>query len=217
MVQALLSVVCLCRNITRLHQVVTVVFMRNDCGHCLSLRAVTGQYKLPTYVVLGLWIGLLLTHLLKYSPWVEFTVSYLSSTFASCWFIIISEFASSCSSWAVLDGCRYREVDETHHLVQWFWEILESFSNDERILFMRFVSGRSRLPMNPADISQRFQILKIDRVHTMSRCYCDIEWLRHIQVLSHYQLLSPTPQMYFWALAAAMLIWLLLCHEKWYI
>jgi len=64
--------------------------------------------------------------------------------------------------------CRYREIDESHHLIQWFWEILESFSNDERILFMRFVSGRSRLPMNPSDITQRFQILKIDRVNTMS-------------------------------------------------
>ena len=29
---------------------------------------------------------------------------------------------------------------------------------------MRFVSGRSRLPANPADISQRFQIMKVDRV-----------------------------------------------------
>ena len=60
--------------------------------------------------------------------------------------------------------CRYREVDESHHLVQWFWQTLHEFSNDERILFMRFVSGRSRLPANPADISQRFQIMKVDRV-----------------------------------------------------
>ena len=29
---------------------------------------------------------------------------------------------------------------------------------------MRFVSGRSRLPANPDDISQRFQIMKVDRV-----------------------------------------------------
>ncbi|KAI0208518.1 putative E3 ubiquitin-protein ligase HERC1 [Lamellibrachia satsuma] len=58
---------------------------------------------------------------------------------------------------------RYREVDETNQLIQWFWQVLESFDNDERILFMRFVSGRSRLPANPADISQRFQIMKVDR------------------------------------------------------
>ena len=40
----------------------------------------------------------------------------------------------------------------------------EEFSNEERVLFMRFVSGRSRLPANTADISQRFQIMKVDRV-----------------------------------------------------
>jgi len=59
---------------------------------------------------------------------------------------------------------RYREVDEQHQLVQWFWHTLEEFSNEERVLFMRFVSGRSRLPANTADISQRFQIMKVDRV-----------------------------------------------------
>nr|XP_060611660.1 probable E3 ubiquitin-protein ligase HERC1 isoform X2 [Anolis sagrei ordinatus] len=58
---------------------------------------------------------------------------------------------------------RYREVDEAHTLVQWFWRTLEEFSNEERVLFMRFVSGRSRLPANTADISQRFQIMKVDR------------------------------------------------------
>uniref|UniRef100_A0A674AQA8 HECT domain-containing protein n=1 Tax=Salmo trutta TaxID=8032 RepID=A0A674AQA8_SALTR len=59
---------------------------------------------------------------------------------------------------------RYREVEEHHTQVQWFWQTLEDFSNEERVLFMRFVSGRSRLPANTADISQRFQIMKVDRV-----------------------------------------------------
>ncbi|XP_030650140.1 probable E3 ubiquitin-protein ligase HERC1 isoform X2 [Chanos chanos] len=58
---------------------------------------------------------------------------------------------------------RYREVEEQQQLVQWFWQTLEEFSNEERVLFMRFVSGRSRLPANTADISQRFQIMKVDR------------------------------------------------------
>ncbi|XP_063233987.1 probable E3 ubiquitin-protein ligase HERC1 isoform X2 [Bacillus rossius redtenbacheri] len=58
---------------------------------------------------------------------------------------------------------RYRELDENHSLVKWLWEILESFSNTERVLFMRFVSGRSRLPANLADLSQRFQVMKVDR------------------------------------------------------
>lgn len=54
-------------------------------------------------------------------------------------------------------------MDESHDLVKWLWSILESFSNAERVLFMRFVSGRSRLPANLADFSQRFQVMKVDR------------------------------------------------------
>lgn len=53
---------------------------------------------------------------------------------------------------------RYREVEEHDTLVQWLWAILESFSPCERVLFVRFVSGRSRLPANLADLSQRFQV-----------------------------------------------------------
>lgn len=67
---------------------------------------------------------------------------------------------------------RYREVDEQHSLVQWFWQTLEEFSNEERVLFMRFVSGRSRLPANTADISQRFQIMKVDRVSESGAMLC---------------------------------------------
>ncbi|XP_019763936.2 probable E3 ubiquitin-protein ligase HERC1 isoform X1 [Dendroctonus ponderosae] len=58
---------------------------------------------------------------------------------------------------------RYRELDENSQLVKWLWNILESFTDNERVLFMRFVSGRSRLPANLADLSQRFQVMKVDK------------------------------------------------------
>ncbi|XP_030752542.1 probable E3 ubiquitin-protein ligase HERC1 [Sitophilus oryzae] len=58
---------------------------------------------------------------------------------------------------------RYRELDENNQLVKWLWNILESFTDNERVLFMRFVSGRSRLPANLADLSQRFQVMKVDK------------------------------------------------------
>ncbi|KAK7005584.1 putative E3 ubiquitin-protein ligase herc1 [Halocaridina rubra] len=58
---------------------------------------------------------------------------------------------------------RYREVDEHDPLIVWLWAILESFSPCERVLFVRFVSGRSRLPANLADLSQRFQVMRVDR------------------------------------------------------
>lgn len=61
---------------------------------------------------------------------------------------------------------RYRDVTESHQLISWFWQSLEEFTNEERVLFLRFVSGRSRLPSNPADITQKFQIIKVDRVRS---------------------------------------------------
>uniref|UniRef100_A0A1A7W928 HECT-type E3 ubiquitin transferase n=1 Tax=Iconisemion striatum TaxID=60296 RepID=A0A1A7W928_9TELE len=58
---------------------------------------------------------------------------------------------------------RYRDITESHQLITWFWQSLEEFTNEERVLFLRFVSGRSRLPSNLADITQKFQIIKVDR------------------------------------------------------
>uniref|UniRef100_A0A8B9H6W4 HECT-type E3 ubiquitin transferase n=1 Tax=Astyanax mexicanus TaxID=7994 RepID=A0A8B9H6W4_ASTMX len=58
---------------------------------------------------------------------------------------------------------RYRDITESHQLIVWLWQSLEEFTNEERVLFLRFVSGRSRLPSNPADITQKFQIIKVDR------------------------------------------------------
>ena len=58
---------------------------------------------------------------------------------------------------------RYRELDEQHPLSQWLWAVLDSFTDSERVLFMRFVSGRSRLPANLADLSQRFQVGAVTR------------------------------------------------------
>lgn len=61
---------------------------------------------------------------------------------------------------------RYRGIEENNKMVVWLWRVLELFSNDERIQFLRFVSGRTRLPANPADIPQRFQIISSGRVVT---------------------------------------------------
>nr|XP_014345328.1 PREDICTED: probable E3 ubiquitin-protein ligase HERC1 [Latimeria chalumnae] len=58
---------------------------------------------------------------------------------------------------------RYRDADESLPLIGWLWQTLQEFSNEERVLFLRFVSGRSRLPDNAADVMQRFQIIRVDR------------------------------------------------------
>ena len=64
----------------------------------------------------------------------------------------------------VLMFFRYRDISESDQLVSWLWQTLESYTNEERLLFLRFVSGRSRLPANVNDISQRFQIMKWGKV-----------------------------------------------------
>ncbi|XP_065224595.1 probable E3 ubiquitin-protein ligase HERC1 isoform X2 [Planococcus citri] len=58
---------------------------------------------------------------------------------------------------------RYRDFDETSPLAEWFWSVVENLTPHEKVLFLRFISGRSRLPANIEDLSQRFQVVKVDR------------------------------------------------------
>ncbi|CAB4063184.1 unnamed protein product [Lepeophtheirus salmonis] len=55
------------------------------------------------------------------------------------------------------------DMDPSNEVIVWLWEILEEFNNDLKILFLIFVSGRSRLPTHAFDVSQRFQILRVER------------------------------------------------------
>jgi E3 ubiquitin-protein ligase HERC2 len=55
----------------------------------------------------------------------------------------------------------YKGVESTSPLVQWFWEVMEEFSNQERSLFLRFVWGRTRLPRTIADFRGRDFVLQV--------------------------------------------------------
>ena len=55
----------------------------------------------------------------------------------------------------------YKGIDATASLVQWFWEVMEEFSNTERSLFLRFVWGRTRLPRTIADFRGRDFVLQV--------------------------------------------------------
>ena len=55
---------------------------------------------------------------------------------------------------------RYRSpVSASDSHIQIFWKVLESFNSEQRQMFLRFVWGQSRLPYNPADFSQKFEIM----------------------------------------------------------
>ncbi|XP_034934449.1 E3 ubiquitin-protein ligase HERC2 [Chelonus insularis] len=55
----------------------------------------------------------------------------------------------------------YKGVEATSSLVQWFWEVMEEFSNQERSLFLRFVWGRTRLPRTIPDFRGRDFVLQV--------------------------------------------------------
>lgn len=52
-------------------------------------------------------------------------------------------------------------IEATSPLMQWFWEVMEEFSNQERSLFLRFVWGRTRLPRTIADFRGRDFVLQV--------------------------------------------------------
>lgn len=52
-------------------------------------------------------------------------------------------------------------IDSGAPLIQWFWEVMEEFSNQERSLFLRFVWGRTRLPRTIADFRGRDFVLQV--------------------------------------------------------
>uniref|UniRef100_T1IYS2 HECT-type E3 ubiquitin transferase n=1 Tax=Strigamia maritima TaxID=126957 RepID=T1IYS2_STRMM len=55
----------------------------------------------------------------------------------------------------------YKGVDASSPLVQWFWDVMEEFTNNERSLFLRFVWGRTRLPRTIADFRGRDFVLQV--------------------------------------------------------
>ncbi|XP_017887257.1 E3 ubiquitin-protein ligase HERC2 [Ceratina calcarata] len=55
----------------------------------------------------------------------------------------------------------YKGIQATAPLIQWFWEVMEEFSNQERSLFLRFVWGRTRLPRTIADFRGRDFVLQV--------------------------------------------------------
>ena len=48
---------------------------------------------------------------------------------------------------AIRDSARY-EMDKDSPVVRYLWEALEMLTNEERSLFLRFVTGRGRLPVS---------------------------------------------------------------------
>jgi len=48
----------------------------------------------------------------------------------------------------------YRDCNESHDIVKKFWKILASISNEDRILYLKFVWGRTRLPLKEEEVTE---------------------------------------------------------------
>lgn len=49
----------------------------------------------------------------------------------------------------------YRNCSETDNVVEYFWRALTEFSPEERSMYLRFVWGRSRLPLTSKDFNMK--------------------------------------------------------------
>ena len=54
----------------------------------------------------------------------------------------------------------YESWSESDSIIQWFWQAFKKFTNDERILYLKFVWGRSRLPLTADGYSHKHKITK---------------------------------------------------------
>jgi len=61
------------------------------------------------------------------------------------------------------EATEYSGVSENDQHVKYFWQALESFTNEECSMFVKFTWGRSRLPLTLNDFSQRFKIQSFDK------------------------------------------------------
>jgi E3 ubiquitin-protein ligase HERC2 len=57
----------------------------------------------------------------------------------------------------------YEGYNSKSRVVQDFWSVMEEFSPSDRSLYLRFVSGRARLPLNDAGFDRSMKIQVLDR------------------------------------------------------
>lgn len=57
----------------------------------------------------------------------------------------------------------YEGYSESDNVVKWLWEILSEFSQEQRKAYLKFVWGRTRLPLTKAQFPKRMKITKLEK------------------------------------------------------
>jgi hypothetical protein len=73
----------------------------------------------------------------------------------------------------------YKNCSANSPLIKNMWRVLESFNEEERQMFLRFVWGRSRLPVSDADWTREFTIHALragdDKLPIAHTCFFSLE------------------------------------------
>jgi len=73
----------------------------------------------------------------------------------------------------------YRGCSASSQIVKWFWKALDSFSSEQRQMFLRFVWGRSRLPLSDSDWNMPFSINQLkaseDKLPISHTCFFSVD------------------------------------------
>lgn len=77
-------------------------------------------------------------------------------------------------------------IDANSSLIQWFWDVMEEFTNQERSLFLRFVWGRTRLPRTIADFRGRDFVLQVSIICKTCTQELGELWCERNCCLSHH-------------------------------
>ena len=77
-------------------------------------------------------------------------------------------------------GC---SIDDEH--IRWFWKAMEEYSPEEQALYLRFVWGRSRLPLSSKEFTKKHRIDNINLTNpdsflpTAHTCFFSIDLPRY--------------------------------------
>jgi len=56
----------------------------------------------------------------------------------------------------------YGQCSEDQNIIKWFWKMFESFSQDERKMYLKFVWGRSKIPADTSKLNYKHRITLYD-------------------------------------------------------
>jgi E3 ubiquitin-protein ligase HERC1 len=59
---------------------------------------------------------------------------------------------------SALKACSEYNVGEDHKMIKWFWTMFESFTQEERRKYLKFVWGRSKLPVETTTLEYKHQV-----------------------------------------------------------